>query len=250
MIRRRLALVALSLVVAALPAVAKPVDAPPDPETPGLAGNERLQALLERVKYEQKRLVALEAEFVQEKSSEFLTAPETSRGQLSFANPDRVRWEYASPKPISLLIRDGVMLTWYRDVGRAERVKVGRFSSHVLQYLNASSSLESLLRYFHARVAFPTTAEPYRIELTPRFSRVAKRLAEMTLWIDRRLFLPVRVRYVEPNGDVTEYRLNDVRVNPELAESRFTLDLPPGVEVREIDLDGGRRRAADDGAAD
>jgi outer membrane lipoprotein carrier protein len=252
MTRRRLALVALALLVAALPArAAKPAEVPPDPEASGLGGSQRFEALLDRVKYEQKRLVTLEADFVQEKASEFLAAAETSRGQVSFASPDRVRWEYQSPKPISLLIRDGAMLTWYRDLGRAERIKVGRTSSHIFQYLNASGSLESLLRYFRARVAFPATAEPYRIELAPRFARVAKRLAEMTLWIDRELFLPVRVRYVEPNGDVTEYRLNNLRVNPELDESRFTLDLPAGVEVREIDLDPGRGEArARDGAAD
>lgn len=237
--RLPLALAACLALAAAAPGVAKPADSPPDPETPGLDGAGRLEALIERVKYEQARLETLEADFVQQKTSEFLAAPETSRGRVSYSHPDRVRWEYLSPKPISLLIRDGVMLTWYRDLGRADRVKVGKRSSQIFQYLNASGSLESLLHYFKSAVAFPKTAEPYRIELEPRFARVSKRLSEMTLWIDRELFLPVRVRYVEPNGDVTEYRLEHVRVNPELPESRFALDLPPGVQVRELDLDGG-----------
>ena len=65
----------------------------------------------------------------------------------------------------------------------------------------------------------------------------------MTLWIDRRLFLPVRVRYVEPSGDVTEYRLDDVRINLDLPEDRFVLELPPDVEVHEIDLERGSGRA-------
>jgi hypothetical protein len=138
------------------------------------------------------------------------------------------------------------MLTWYRDLARAERVKVGRLSSQVLQYMNASHSLESLLHYFHATASFPAEAQPYKLELVPRFARVARRLASMTLWIDRALFLPVRVRYVEPNGDVTEYRLDDVRLNQPLPAERFELELPAGVEVREVDLDRGRDRADDD----
>lgn len=235
-------------VLLAVPAGAAGRVEPPDPEAAGLGPSDRLEQLLERVKYEQKRLVSLEAEFVQEKSSEFLAAPETSRGTVSFLSPDRVRWEYRAPKPITLVIRDEVMVTWYRDLGRAERVKVGRLSSQVFQYLNASGSLESLLRYFRATVAFPPGDEPYRIELVPRFARVAKRLESMTLWIDRRLFLPVRVRYVEPNDDVTEYRLSKLQINPELPDERFVLDLPPEVEVHEIDLDRGGRRADPPGA--
>jgi hypothetical protein len=132
------------------------------------------------------------------------------------------------------------MLTWYQDLGRADKVKIGRLSSQVFQYMSASSSLDSLLRYFRAGVTFASGTEPFKIELVPRFARVARRLASMTLWVDRALFLPVRVRYVEPNGDVTEYRLDNVRVNGPVPADRFALVLPEGVEVRVIDLEGGR----------
>jgi outer membrane lipoprotein carrier protein len=213
----------------------------PDPEAADLTLLQRLDALVERVQIEQRNVETLEAEFVQEKSSEFLAATEVSSGTVSYASPDSVRWEYRSPKPISLVIRNDEMLTWYRDVGRAERVKVGRLSSQVLRYMNASGSLEALMGHFRATAAFPKDdREPFRIDLKPRFARVAKRLSSMTLWIDRSLYLPIRVRYQEPSGDVTEYRLEQVRVNEPVAAQRFELDLPVDVEVREIDLEGGR----------
>lgn len=238
----RCAAVALWL---AAPAMAGKTTPLPDPDTPGLTVSQRFEALIERIKLEQKQLETLESEFVQQKASEFLAAPELSRGTVTFAAPDRVRWEYETPKPISLVIRDDEMLTWYRDLGRADKVKIGRLSSQVFQYLSASSSLDSLLRYFRAAVTFASGSEPFKIELVPRFARVARRLASMTLWVDRGLFLPVRVRYVEPNGDVTEYRLENVRVNLPVPPDRFTLNLPDGVEVRVLDLDGRRERAAD-----
>jgi len=238
---KRILLALLTLTLSTAPAVAARPTTPPDPDAPGLALTQRLEALIERIKVEQKNLQTLQADFVQEKASEFLAEPESSRGEVSFSSPDRVRWEYQSPRPISLVIQGDEMLTWFRDLGRAERVHVGRLSSQVFQYMNASGSLESLLRYFRANVTFPPDRnDPYRIELVPRFARVARRLATMTLWVDRTLFLPVRVRYVEPNGDVTEYRLENVRVNLPIPPQRFELDLPKGVEVREVDLDGGR----------
>jgi len=241
--RSRLNCLLLLVLSSTVVGASKPASDLPDPDAPGLTTPEKLDALIERVKEEQKRLTTLEADFTQERASEFLAAPETSRGTLSFASPDRVRWEYRSPKPISLVIHDEEMLTWYRDLGRAEKVKVGRLSTQVFQYLNASGSLESLLRYFRANVTFPPAGEPYRIELVPRFARVARRLASMTLWIDREIFLPVRVRYVEPSGDVTEYQLDNVRVNRPIPDERFRLELPPGIEVRELDLDAGRAKS-------
>jgi outer membrane lipoprotein carrier protein len=236
---------ALALLFAAAfaPAVFAGAGPPPDPEQPGLSATRRLQVLIERVKHEQKKLETLEADFVQEKSSEFLAAPESSTGTFAYARPDKVRWEYSAPKPISLVIDGDQMTTWYRDLGRAERVKVGRVSSQVFQYLNASGSLESLLDYFSVTYSPPPPGSAYELLLQPRYSRIAKRLSSMTLWIDRALYLPVRVRYVEPSGDTTEYRLEKLRPNGGIPDARFRLVLPPEVEVREIDLGGGRSRA-------
>ena len=62
----------------------------------------------------------------------------------------------------------------------------------------------------------------------------------MSLWIDRKLFLPVRVRYVEANGDTTEYRFENLRSNGEIPLSRFELAIPAGVEIKVVDLDRGR----------
>lgn len=235
----------LAFVLAAVlaPAAATASGPPPDPEQPGLTATRRLQVLLERVKHEQKKLETLEADFVQAKSSEFLAVPESSTGTFAYSRPDKVRWEYVAPKPISLVIDGDQMTTWYRDLGRAEKVKVGRVSNQVFQYLNASGSLDSLLTYFSVTYAPPPPGVPYELLLQPRYARIAKRLSSMTLWVDRALYLPVRVRYVEPSGDTTEYRLENLRPNGGIPDERFRLVLPPEVEVREIDLGGGRSRA-------
>lgn len=241
----RTLLVGLALVVRAAGAVPPAEEKAPDPEAPGLNLAERSEALVARIQFEQKRLRTLEADFVQYRVSEFLAAPEESRGAFAYSAPDLVRWDYVSPKPVSLVIREDEMLTWYKDLGKAEKVKVGRASSQVFRYLNASGSLDTLMKYFAVTFAFPSAtenagAEPYRLDLAPRFARIRKRLAAMSLWIDRKLFLPVRVRYVEANGDTTEYRFDRLRSNGEVPLSRFELAIPPGVEIKVVDLDRGR----------
>lgn len=221
------------------PAAARTPAAPPDPAAAGLAGKDRLEALIERVKYEQKRVRTLEADFVQRKQSEFLARPEESRGVFSFAAPESVRWEYQTPTPISLVIHGEEMLTWYHDLGRAERMRVGRYSSMIFRYLNATGSLESLLQYFTVSLHMPGPGEPWRLDLQPRFQRVAKKLKSITLWIDPVRYLPIHCRYVDPEGDFTEYEFVNLRLNPEIPLARFAFDVPSGVEIRVIDLERG-----------
>lgn len=242
-----LASLALLALLGGVARAAPPAARPPDPEAAGLGPSQRLSALLERVKWEQKRLDSLEAEFVQEKTSEFLASPEVSRGTFSYQRPDRVRWEYRSPNPISLVLDGDRMVTWYRDLGRAERARVGRVSTQVFHYLSASGSLDSLLGYFSVTFTLPAPGEPWRLELKPRYPRIARRLSGMTLWIDRQLYLPVRVAFVEPNGDETRYRLESPRPNVAIPKERFTLELPAGVEVHDVDLGGARGDGSDAG---
>ncbi len=208
---------------------------PPSPYD--VAADERLPALVERMRFEQEQLVTLEANFVQRKESALLLEPEEATGVFSYASPDRVRWEYLEPNPISMLIDGEQMTTWYRDLDQVEEVEIGRHSQRVLEYLGAGSSLARLLEYFDVRLTLPDDrARPMRLELDPKFERVARRIEGMQIWVDPDTFLPLRLRYLEPGGDVTDYEFADYRINGEIPGERFELDLPSDVQVRTIDL--------------
>jgi outer membrane lipoprotein carrier protein len=236
---RRSAAALAAVVIAAVALTAGPAAgaALPDPRAAGLDGQQRLQALIARVKIEQQGVRTLRADFVQRQESAFLLAPEESTGVFSYAAPDRVRWEYLTPKPISMVIDGKTMTIWYRDLKQVEEVKVGRYSDRVLRYLGAGGSMQNLLAYFDVAAAFPEDlSAPYRLELTPRFERVAKRLKSLTIWIDAQRFLPTRLRYVAGDGTLTEYRFEDLQINASLPPDQFHLALPEGVEVRAVDL--------------
>src|SRR3954468_6103681 len=198
--------------------------APPDPMAPGLTGPQRLQALVDRVRYEQQQLKTLEARFTQQQENSMLAAPEESKGTFSYRAPDKVRWEYTSPNAITVVIRGDEMTTWYRDLKRAETLKVGRYSSQVFNYLWASGSLQSLLEYFTVRLNLPAKkGDPYRLELDPKYARIAKRLKSMTLRIDDQAFFPERLKYVEPDGDSVEYAFSNVKRSVTMPGDRFAL---------------------------
>jgi outer membrane lipoprotein-sorting protein len=231
----------LLALLAAMPALAAKPPAVPDPMAAGLTGPQRLQALVDRVRYEQKQLKTMEARFVQQQESSMLAAPEESKGTFSYAAPDKVRWEYQSPSPITIVIAGDEMTTWYRDLKRAEKLKVGRYSGQVFKYLGASGSLQTLLEYFTVKLKLPEKkGEPYRMELVPKYQRVAKRLKGMTLWIDGATFFPSRLKYIEADGGTVEYQFSDMKRNAPIPAERFVLKLPPGVQTRVVNTGGGK----------
>ncbi len=210
--------------------------AKPDPRQAGLGPAERVDALLERVRLEQAEIQSLQSDFVQHKESAMLAEPVEAEGHFAFsADPDRVRWEYHAPNPISILIVDEEMTTWYRDIQQAEKVNVGNQSQRVLKYLGAGSSMDDLMQYFELTLTLPVDlTEPYVFDLAPRFDKVAKRIRGMTVWVHPEYFLPTRLRYVEADGDVTDLQFSNMRINEGVPEHHFELELPTTVEVRRV----------------
>jgi len=238
---RRFLVPLLLLLLAAAPALARTRPLPLDPRSPEVPASQRLDVLLQRVRAAQKELHTMTAEFVQERQTALLAEPEEARGTFYYAAPDRVRWAYRSPNPMQVVIDRQEMVTWYQDLGRAERVQIGRYADQVMKYLGASNSLDLLSQYFTIEVTFPKdVARPYELALTPRFARVGKKLKSMHVWIDPQIFLPVRLRYEEPDGDVTEYRFEKVHVNSNLPADTFVLKLPPGTPVKTVAVGRGR----------
>ena len=210
----------------------------PDPSDASLSSVDRLRALVERMKIEQKGFATLVASFEQETAAEMLVETEKSKGTFYYEAPDKVRWQYDSPTPKVIVINGSELVTWYQDLHRAEKVQVGRYSDAVFKYLGASGSLETLMDYFSLRVDFPKGSEPYRIDLVPRYKRVEKRLRDMSVAIDGKLFVPVELSYTEPNGDSTHYQFRDFKVNQPIPATHFELDLPQDVDVRVIATPG------------
>lgn len=227
-----------ALAILAAPAVAQEVPGPRDPD---VAPEDRLAVLVERVRVESAQRQTMEADFTQVKDSALLQEPMEATGVFSYRAPDLARWEYVEPDPISLVIRGDEMVTWYRDLERAERFQVGKQSQKVLEYLGASTSIIALMEYFTVYLHMPENTElPYKLRLEPRYKRIEKRITVLEIWIEPERYLPVRLRYVEADGDVTDYHFANFRINDEIPPERFEIDLPVGIEIEDRQLGQNR----------
>jgi len=208
-----------------------------DPTASGLSARERLSVLIQRVKLEQNHVETMSAAFRQEKKSEMLTEPSVDLGLFYYRAPDQVRWEYQEPEAMLVVIDGEELVTYYQEQGLAERASIGDISEQVFKYLGASGSLDKLAEFFEVTAFFPEKpGDPYHLSLEPRYSRIERRLLGMEIWIDPKSYQPTQFKYLQPGGDETSYRFENLTINQPLADDLFAVRLPEGVAVKTIDL--------------
>ncbi|MGA7615202.1 MAG: outer membrane lipoprotein carrier protein LolA [Thermoanaerobaculia bacterium] len=198
--------------------------------------SETLQTILEQIAARQKTVKTLQADFRQEKEMALLSDAEVSTGTFQYARPNKVLWIYDKPKPVTMLIANGELTTYFPDLRRAERIEVKRFEDRIFRYLGASGAIEELTRYFDVTVVDAKGSSEYRLELQPKTAAIARRVKEIKLWIDRKSYLTTKIEYVEGDGDLTRYEFSNIRINAPIADSTFTLNLPPNVRVEQVKI--------------
>lgn len=207
-----------------------------DPVPADLKGTEKVAAVLERVAEAQSRVSTMTARFEQVRESRLLAAPSRSRGVFYFAAPDSVRWEYQSPRPMEVVIADGIAVTYRPEEKRAERVEIGRMQRRVFRFLGAAEPLDTLKRYFSFTFRDAGEGRDYQFVLDPSSVALKRRLQRVEVVIDRARFIPVAVSYVEADGDRTAYTFHDVVLNQAVPETLFAVDLPSDVSVVDVKL--------------
>lgn len=198
------------------------------------AGPVTLETVIKKIQEQQKRTATLQADFRQEKELALLAKPEISSGTFIYSRPSNVLWTYTSPKKVQMVIADGVMTTYFAELGKAERVDVKRFEDRIFKYMGASGAIEELARYFDFTFSDSKSKPVYMLHLTPKNRTVSKRVKSIKLWIDKSTYLTSKIEYVEGDGDVTRYEFTNIRINEPVPPSRFALTLPSSVKVEQM----------------
>jgi outer membrane lipoprotein-sorting protein len=230
---RALAAAGLALTLATTAAAAEPA------AIAGMSGGAKLDALVAEVSARQKGLASLRAHFVQVKESSLLAAPVQSSGTLAYAAPDRVRWDYAAPEAMTILVADGRLTTYHPDLGRAEVVKVSANQRRLVGIIAGSQSLEEMRSRFKITLNDRAGEPSYHLTLEPATMVLKRRLDTIHIEVDRELLLPVMVEYLEADGDRTRYTFSALELNPEVRREVFELELAAGVVVETVDATSG-----------
>lgn len=198
----------------------------------------KIEEVLSQVDARQKNVESLKANFRQTKEVGLLAEPEVSTGVFLYQKPNRVLWKYLEPRPVTMVISDGVMTTFYPQLSKAEKMEVKSFEDRIFRYMGAGTgAIRELGKYFDFRFVEDRRKNEFILELTPKTRTLEKRIKSITIWIDGETYLTSGFEYVEGDGDLTRFEFSDVEMNPKLAAKSFDLDIPANVKIETIRLD-------------
>lgn len=179
--------------------------------------------IMSRVKARLDGLSTLSCSFRREHMWKEIGKTQRFEGAIRLKKPGRLRVEY----PAQTIVSDG--RTSWTYTPRNKQVVVSRAREGGEEY----PTPQSIFRRYAQRKAKLDGNERVDgrdtdvIHLLPQ----TEDEADVTVWIDRALFFPVKTVERHPNGDVTVSELQDVVINGKIPDTMFTFKVPDGVSV-------------------
>ena len=211
-------LLALGVLLIAAPAIATP----PLAASPAKAATDAAP-LLARLDANSRTVRILSGEFTQKNRMKLFKQELSSRGRFFFERPRRIRWEYTSPDP-STLVLDGEKATLRTPGAPLQSFDLTRDAvmrtifDQLLLWLG-SGSLET------ARADYDLStdggASPALILVPKRTSPIARAFARIELRFDDQLLLRA-ILLREPSGDEKQIDFGKLAPNGKLPKDAFT----------------------------
>ncbi len=186
------------------------------------------QDILEKMKEKYDTIRDAELKFSQKTKFEMSGNEQSVSGTLLIKKGNKYRVELEN----STVVTDGVTVWSYSAVNK--QVLIDKFKIDE-RSLTPERILTSAPKDFYATVLASEKigkTETRLLKLVPKDSESMVRT--MKIWVDESTWLMKKVEVVDINGNETVYTVLSVTVNPGLADSRFTYQIPKGVEA--VDL--------------
>ena len=184
--------------------------------------------LVARLQARYDETAGFRADFVQEVSSATLGQTLTSRGQVFFKKPGRMRWEFTDPQ--QLLIADGSAL-WLYQPSERQVIKTPfqyAFSSQTpVSFLTGVGRLEedfSIMPQGESRSV-------HRLRLTPK--QAAEAVGLLDIEVSKETFDILQALITDPLGNTTRVSFTNIDRETALGDDLFRFELPPGIDLVE-----------------
>lgn len=183
-------------------------------------------AVLKALETAGRDLKTMKASFVETKVLTLLGEKQETRGNVLIQVPGRLRWDYVSPQPGVMMIKDG---QFARYVPQTKQVFRGAAKGEADLLVGFGPGAAGLGKKYEVTLLPEEKvgqAPAYVLDLKPRTPGL---FVGIRLWVDKALLIPVQTRLTEPTGDYTTIRFEDVVVNRPLPSTAFELKLPKDV---------------------
>ncbi len=175
----------------------------------------------------------LSADFAETTYNSLLKEPIIAKGRFYMTKPDSIRWEYEQPEKMRFVISSDEYTGYFPVRKRAERRNIRRWSERIFRFIGLGQGSDELKKFYNISLAAAEEQAEGTIHLIlePKKKRVRKRIAQVDFWLDENSKLPIRVEYSGQNGNRRVIVFSNIALNPDLATSLYTVEIPADVEV-------------------
>ena len=176
-------------------------------------------ALVNSIEKAHKQLTTLSANFMQEKTSSLFTEKVVQKGKLSYKAPKQLRWEYTSPKAMTVIFSNGkVLLKTEKGTTSNPNKMLGEMGNMIINTINGSFLKEN--SDFNTRY-YKNKGGQYVVVLIPVNKRIKAYYKSISITLSNSTFLADKVVLTETNGDATTITFADKKTNITLSDSLF-----------------------------
>ena len=179
------------------------------------------QALIKQLTQTAASMQTMQCRFVQEKTMAMLTEPSVAEGVMSYASPDKMRWEYTTPYASALIVNGERIVKVTEGKVEIMDAKSNQMYQGMISLIMGSASGKKLFDTSAFDVALYDDNGFWRAEMTPKRREMKRMFSQLVFLFDKQTNGIRRVEFIGANGDVTQIQFEDVRLDEAMDDMLF-----------------------------
>ena len=175
-----------------------------------------------------RALKTMRASFVETKTILLLDEKQESTGEVFLQVPGRFRWNYATPQPSTMLIKDARFARYFPKSKQVFRGPAKGEADLLVGFGPGAAGLGKKYDVTLVGEEKVGALAAWVLDLKPRAGQSGL-FSAIRLWVDQARSIPVQTRLTEPTGDFTLVRFDEVEINRPMPANAFELKLAKDV---------------------
>jgi outer membrane lipoprotein-sorting protein len=199
-----------------------------------------LEEILKKVEEANAKLKTMEADIKYSRVISLLDSEEISDGKLKYKKPKKINLRFFPPRNEINVIDGSYVWIYHPEERQVEKYKMNSDTDAPqgvdIFDIGYEYDVEKIKENYDVTLLDDISTEEgtlFHIELIPKESFDSD-YSRVLLWIKEGLWLPVQFQLFESDGEIVNtIELSNIRINPEIPDNTFVLDLPDDVEIIE-----------------
>ena len=167
-----------------------------------------------------KTLLAIEADFTQEKNLSILSEKIVSKGHFVFKKDNLLRWEYITPSKYLIVINKDKILI--KDEKKTTKYDMN--SNKVFKEINdimLSCVQGTIFKSAKFKTIYFENEKFYKLEMQPLIKSMKDTFKKINLYFDKSVSSVVKIEMIEVNTDDTTIEFFNKKLNGQISETLF-----------------------------